>query len=548
MISAIVLAAGTSSRMGRAKALEPLAGRSLLHHVLRNLEASQVGEIVVVLGHEADRVRRETPLADATVVVNPDYALGMSTSLRAGLRAIHSSAEAFFAVLADQPLVSPATLDVLIARREESNARILIPTYTGIRGNPVLLDHSLSGEVEAITGDQGCRAIFGDYADDILEVPVDDPGVLLDVDTPEQLARIESAIRDGETLADLVQEFMQPHHHRPTALRERSGMRPRTDVAALGEELRRRGEPFVTAVVVRTVRPTSGKPGYRAIIRADREVTGWLGGSCVESAVLTESMAALRDGRPRVVRLTREAGLRPPEEGVVEYVMECHSGGAMDIYLEPHVPKPKLLVVGDSPIAEALTSLGRLLSYHVVAVAPRAGPEEFPDADEVISDLGRLAELATSETYAVVATMGKYDASAVRGLATSRAVYVGLVASRKRAGALLAELRGEGVPSAALERVRSPAGLDVAAQTPEEIALSILAEITRTRRASSPVRDLPIVEPGPAGAVPIAIDPVCHMEVRIDTPLRATDRDTTYYFCSESCRTRFLESPEAFLE
>lgn len=548
MISAIVLAAGTSSRMGRAKALVPLGGRPLLHHVLRAVQASGVGQIVIVLGHDADRVRREIPSADATVVVNPDYASGMSTSLRVGLRALAPTAEAFFAVLADQPFVASATLDALIARRAEADAKIVIPVFRGVRGNPVLVDCSLTREVEAITGDQGCRAIFGNHPEEILEVPVNDPGVVLDMDTPEQLARVERAIHGGESLADLVTELVSVRDDRPGAPRDPRPLRMRTDVTALAEELRRRGEPFVSAVVVRAVRPTSGKPGFKAIIRPDREVIGWLGGSCVESAVLAESIAALRDGRPRVLRLAREAGLRPPEEGVVEYVMECHSGGAMDIYLEPHVPKPRLLIVGDSPVATALTSLGRLLSYHVVAVAPRAGSEEFPDADEIVPDLARLGELAKGETYAVVATMGKYDASAVRALATSRASYVGLVASRKRASALFAELRGEGVPADAIDRIRSPAGLDLSARTPEEIALSILAEITRSRRASLPAPELPIAEPVPAVPAPPAIDPVCHMEVDVDTPLRATHRETTYYFCSESCLSRFLQTPDAFLE
>ncbi|HLB67801.1 MAG TPA: NTP transferase domain-containing protein [Thermoplasmata archaeon] len=550
MISAIVLAAGTSSRMGQPKVLVRIDGRPVLDRVLGALRASRVKQILVVLGPQASRVRREVPLDGATVVVNPHYAKGMSTSLRAGIASLDPRAEAFLVVLADQPFVSPTTMDALIARREESGAKILIPTFGGARGNPVLVDRSLSEEVEAISGDQGCRAIFGDHTDEILEVPVGDPGVLLDLDTPEQLKRIEQAIERGESPASWVAELVpqRPPHEDSEASPRAPSARSRIDVSALADELRKMGEPFVFAVVVRAVRPTSGKPGFKAVIRSGREIVGWLGGSCVESAVLAESVAALRDGQPRVLRLSREAGVRPPEEGVVEYVMECHSGGAMDIYLEPNVPKPRLLVVGNSPVAAALMTLGGILSYRVVAVAPRATREEFPDADEVISDLDRLPDLATGDTFAVVATMGKYDELSIRVLAPSPVAYVGLVASRKRSTVLLADLKKEGVPPGALGRVRSPAGLDLAAQTPEEIALSILAEITQARRASPRSVDLPLAAEVTAHKTAGSVDPVCGMEVDPSTPLRATHNGATYYFCSESCRVRFLESPAEFLE
>lgn len=550
MISAVVLAAGTSSRMGRSKALEPLGGRPLLQHVIDSVKASAVGQVIVVLGHESDRVRREVPMDGATVVVNPDFREGMSTSLRAGIRELDPKAEAFFVLLGDQPLLAPASLDTLASRRAESGAKILIPTFAGRRGNPALIDRSLSAEVEAIKGDLGCRAIFGDHPNDIVEVPVNDPGVLLDVDTPEQLERIRTALAHGESLASVARYFDSPAHgprRHEGVSREARSTRSQPNLNIVADELRNRGEPFVSAVVVRAVKPTSGKPGNKAIVRPGAAMIGWLGGSCVESAVLAESKAALRDGRPRLLRLSREASRQALEEGVVDYVMECHSGGAMDIYLEPHVPKPRLLVVGDSPVAAALTSFGQILGYHVIAVARHAEPDAFPDADEVIPEVGRLVEFASRDTYAVVATMGKYDASAVGALATSSIAYVGLVASRKRAAALFDELRGTGVPAEALDRVRSPAGLDIAGQTSEEVALSIMAEIIRERRAAAPARELPMAREAPVRPATLAVDPVCGMEVDPATELRAIHMSTTYYFCSEGCRARFLKSPDAFL-
>jgi molybdenum cofactor cytidylyltransferase len=204
MISAIVLAAGTSSRMGVPKPLVPIDGRPLLDYVLRTVRASGVDEIVVVLGHEADRVRTAIPLHGIRAIVNDAYEDGMSTSIRAGVRAANSRSKGFLIVLGDQPFVTSKTVGELIARRNESRATIVIPTFRGQRGNPVVLDRSLARDIHRLTGDQGCRAIFGRHADGILEVPVQDPGVLIDLDTPDQIARAEETVRSGRPIADLI--------------------------------------------------------------------------------------------------------------------------------------------------------------------------------------------------------------------------------------------------------------------------------------------------------------------------------------------------------
>lgn len=325
----------------------------------------------------------------------------------------------------------------------------------------------------------------------------------------------------------------------------RAGVRTRVDVNALALEMGRRGETFAIATVVRVVPPTSGKPSDKAVIRPSGEVIGWVGGSCTSSAVTAEGLAAIREGRPRLLRLTPAAGLEPVPEGMVEYTMECLSGGIMEIFIEPRIPAPRLLVVGPSPIAEALSALGRTMEYDVVVVAPRADPEAYPDASQVVRDLDTLGGLITPDTYAVVATMGKYDETALRALASSPAPYVGLVASRKRAAGVLAALRKAKIPDSALGRIRNPAGLDVSAKTAPEIALSILAEIVQVRRTSAP-REIPVVEAAVTSRHK-AVDVVCGMEVDPDTPLTTVHEGTTYYFCSEMCRTRFLESPASFL-
>ena len=548
-MSAIVLAAGASTRMGRAKALVPLAGRPLLAHVLSSVRRSRAQDIVVVLGHDAERIRREVPLDGARAVMNPRYAEGMSTSIRAGVQAATPGSRAFLVVLGDQPLVAPDTFDALIDRWSATGAKILIPTFRGARGNPVLLDRSLSAEIDGITGDQGCRAIFPGHSKDISEVEVDDPGVLIDVDTEEQVGRVQAALDRGES-KEAIAARMAPSrvhlHGTQAAPADRAALRPTVDVLAIAHDLTARNEPFALATVVRTVKPTSGKPGNKAVIRPDRDMLGWVGGSCAESVVLAESLASMRDGRPRLLRLARDVGAAPVPEGVVEYVMECHSGGAMDIYIEPHLPKPRLLIVGDSPVASALAAYGRLLDFRVVVVAPGGDRAAFPEADEFGTELETIAGHAVPGSYAVVATMGKYDETALRSLAGSPAAYVGLVASRKRAAAVLEELREAGVPEDAVKRIRSPAGLDLSGETPEEIALSIIAEITKVRRERP--KDLPVApsEP-PSASEGIAVDPVCGMEVELTSPLRIRHEGTEYLFCSESCRTRFGKSPRKFL-
>ncbi len=548
VISAIVLAAGTSSRMGEPKSLIPIDGQPLLAHVLGNVRRSRVGQIVVVLGAHADRILKEVPLDGASVVVNRHYADGMSSSIRAGVQSFDTATDGFLIVLGDQPFVAPKTIDALIEAKGRERSKIVVPTFRGQRGNPVLLDRALSGEVEKITGDIGCRAIFGHHEEDILEVAVDDPGILFDLDTPEQREQMRLVTVQHRPLESLVGDPSRIHHHADLVAKpEPARMGERVDVLKVALDLEARNEPFVLATVVRVTRPTSGKVGYKAIVRRDREVVGWIGGSCTESVLMRESLASLRDGRPRLVRLSKTAVSNGSEEGVVEYVMECHSGGAMDIYIEPHLPKPQLIVVGPSPIAEALTSLGQLLGYRVVVVAPGSTAEDFPRADRVEADLRRLPELVDADTYVAVATMGKYDETALQSLAASRAIYVGLVASQRRSAVVMDELRATAVPESAVNRIRSPAGLDFGAKTPEEIALSIMAEITHVRRASEP-QEVPMIEAAQAGPTQEAnVDVVCGMEVEPTTPLRVTHDGRTYLFCSEGCRARFLKSPAAFL-
>ncbi|HEU4414535.1 MAG TPA: NTP transferase domain-containing protein, partial [Candidatus Angelobacter sp.] len=205
-VSAIVLAAGMSRRMGTPKQLLQIGGKPLLQVSLENVRASGVDEIILVLGFAADRITKEIPLPGIKVVRNEEFEQGMGTSLRAGLAAVDPKARAALIVLADQPLVRATTLDRLIDFHSESGGQIIIPTYRGFRGNPVLLDRSVFPELRELSGDVGCRAIFGSHTENIRKLPVDDIGILQDLDSVDDYQKLKSrgeeAGKGGQGAAD----------------------------------------------------------------------------------------------------------------------------------------------------------------------------------------------------------------------------------------------------------------------------------------------------------------------------------------------------------
>jgi xanthine dehydrogenase accessory factor len=313
------------------------------------------------------------------------------------------------------------------------------------------------------------------------------------------------------------------------------------DLLALAATLRQREEPFALAVVVRCERPTSAKPGAKALIRADGTVTGWIGGACAEPVVVREAVAALRDGQPRFVSLVGESGrVGGRTEGIREHPMTCHSGGTLEIYVEPYLPKPLLLLVGHGPVVETLAALGRAVDYTVEAVGPGAGPDA----------LDHLA--FTPRASVVVATHGEVDEDMLERVLATSAGYVSLVASRKRAAVVVESLRQRGVPVERLGRLKAPAGLDIGAVTPTEIAVSILAEIIQLHRSEKwpaidslapPSAALPLNATGPEEAV----DPVCGMAVKVATArYRSEVGGRTVYFCCGGCKTRFDAAPDRY--
>jgi xanthine dehydrogenase accessory factor len=322
--------------------------------------------------------------------------------------------------------------------------------------------------------------------------------------------------------------------------------------------LEQAGHPFALATVVRAEKPTSAKAGARALVTADGRLTGWIGGSCAEPAVIREALRSLQAGEPLLLRLCppdRLTGQTAP--GVRELALTCVSGGTLEIFIEPHLAQPQLVVVSHLPIGAALASLGQALGYAVTIVGVDAAPERFPQAGRVVPYLDFAQVDLRPQTFIVVASHGNYDEDALAWALGTPAAYVALVASPRRAEAIRAYLREIGVDEAALARLRCPAGLNFGAVTPEEIALSILAETVQLRRqgaptpAAEPPHHAPDRIPLPMLQVTVpatAIDPVCGMEVTIEGARHtAQHAGQTYYFCCPGCQRSFEKEPEKYL-
>jgi xanthine dehydrogenase accessory factor len=300
-------------------------------------------------------------------------------------------------------------------------------------------------------------------------------------------------------------------------------------------ELARRGESFALATVVWRHGPSSSQQGSRAIITAAGEFYGWIGGACAQPTVVREAHQVISDGAPRLLLLgsPEQFGQTVPE-GMTVVPISCQSEGALEVYIEPVLPTPHLVVVGRSPMAQTLAGLARALGWRAELIAAA----DFTAAD------------ATPRSMVVVATQGHGDEDAVEQAVTARPAYLGLVGSRRRGAAVLGYLAERRVPQAQLDRVHVPAGLDLGRITHQEIAVAILAELVQLRAAGAlaappdTARDEP--RPGPPAAE--VTDPVCGMTVPAAPDGYPAEHDgLTYYFCCAGCRREFEKNPGAYL-
>ena len=300
------------------------------------------------------------------------------------------------------------------------------------------------------------------------------------------------------------------------------------DVLAEMDELTRGGHAFALATVVWRQPPSSSQPGARAIITADGELRGWIGGACAEPVVIREAQRVIAEGTARLLLLgtpDQFGGAVP--DGMTVIPISCQSEGALEIYIEPVLPVPHLVIIGVSPMARTLASLAGALGWQADLVQ---GPDFTTDS-------------ADERSMIVVATQGHDDEDVLARAVAARPAYLGLVGSRRRGATVLGYLADLGVPQQELDRVRVPAGLDLGKTTHQEIAVAILAELVQLRAAGA-LKQPAVVPAAPARAA----DPVCGMTVATSSEHRLRHDGTDYHFCCAGCRRAFEKNPDAYVK
>ncbi|HMC72547.1 MAG TPA: XdhC family protein, partial [Mycobacteriales bacterium] len=305
-----------------------------------------------------------------------------------------------------------------------------------------------------------------------------------------------------------------------------------TDLLDEAARLRAARQPYVLATVVWRRAPTSGTPGAKAIVHPDGSVDGWVGGACAQPTLIRQAREALHDGAPRLVYLGPTDGLDGVlRDGVVRVPMACESEGALEIFLEPVLPAPHVLVVGDSDLTDCLATLAAAVGWSVTVT----DSSDFAAGDVTI-DQGAAV---------VVATQGRWDEEAVQTALGTAAGYVGLVASARRAAAVTEWLRGADVAEAALARLHAPAGLDLGSVGHQEIAVAIMAELVALRAAGG-LHASASLEPVIVQQREV-LDAVCGMTVDLVTARHVSEwRGDRFAFCAASCKRAFDDDPEKY--
>lgn len=307
----------------------------------------------------------------------------------------------------------------------------------------------------------------------------------------------------------------------------------RADLLTLAASLSARGERFALVTVVRREPPSSARVGDTALVTEAGAYHGWAGGGCTRETVVREARRAMADGAPRLLSLSPETNATP-RRGMVALPMTCDSGGTVEIYVEPVMPQPRLILFGATPAVRCLARIANAMGYRVDVVHPDAEEGDFPDARSVQKSFA--TDSVPRGAHVLVATMGDDDVEVLRSVLAREPAYVGVIASRKRFERMRAELAS--IPEKVLTRVHAPAGLDLGAVTPEEIAVSVMAQIVQERRRPAEAVGKEVIQEEPQEAV----DPICGMAVAIATARhKAEVAGVTYYFCCGGCRTRFLQ-------
>jgi len=318
----------------------------------------------------------------------------------------------------------------------------------------------------------------------------------------------------------------------PAVAREAYNEPVRPDLLTLAAGLVEREEPFALVTVVRREPPSSTRVGDVAVVTEKGDYHGWVGGGCTRSTVLREALRAIAEGEPRLLSLSPDPGNQRP--GLISLPMTCDSGGTVEIYIEPVLPAARLLLFGSSPAVRVLARIGHAMGYRVDVVDANADRAAFPDAESVLQSIA--PDAVPRGAHVLVATMGEGDLEAIEAVLARSPAYLGVIASGKRFAQLREALLARGVARDGVERIAAPAGLDIGARSPEEIAVSIMAQIVERRRRA----EQPAMAPAPQAARE-AVDPVCGMSVTVAGARHTAEAlGVTYYFCCAGCRTKFL--------
>lgn len=317
------------------------------------------------------------------------------------------------------------------------------------------------------------------------------------------------------------------------------------------EELKKKNEPFAIAQVVRREAPSSGKVGDKAVINKYGEIMGWVGGGCVKGILVKEAEDVLRTGKARLVKIGKS--ITPSkQEGVTEYKMTCQSEGTVEVFIEPVLPKPHLLVIGKSAIAKALTKMASFAGYRITGVAQDANLQTFEKVDELITQVNLSNAKTTATTFIVVITQGEGDEKALTEALQKEYAYLGFVASRKKMDSIKEYLESSGFDKKKIETIVSPAGIDINAKQPEEVAISILAQIIQIRNSAvvpaSFEKFETVKEDG--GKAPVYyINPVCGVPVDMNNPKHIVEyKSEKIYFCCDGCKVKFDADPEKYMK
>ena len=307
-------------------------------------------------------------------------------------------------------------------------------------------------------------------------------------------------------------------------------------------ELEKRSIPFAIATVIDTVAPTSAKPMAKAIITIDGKMEGWIGGGCAMDTVIDEALHCLKTGMASVLRLSPEQ----LADGNVSYKKEvfltCESGGTLEFHIEPVLPMTKLVIYGNTPTVKALSKMGEHLGYEVYALAPGISKMDLPDG--VIKK--EEFSIIEGQCVAIVATQGDGDLKALRAAVASKPEFLSLIASKKKTNTLLKQLEIEGIEKDIIGSIKFPAGLDIGAITPQEIAVSIMAELVQQKRAVAQREEIILeVKDTENGKEQ---DPICGMLVDPQTADSFFEHDgVNYYFCCGGCKEKFEAEPAAYI-